>query len=228
MSVSGQRIPHPRMRERASVAYSPVRIFGHLHKCTYEFRRLTNEQPILSEAINGGHRPAELTVELPNDRAARAILGHGVARNGETQVGLVEGPTRFATEIGERYVMVCHRRLSVWKSEWRSQYGIACEFHPGQKMRYLIASDAEDYFQHRNPPHLLAEAGVEARTGVLDKSKMKGRCVCDLLNMGWSFEIRICAGNALSIDNADCLRGEGSTFWILQAAITDVPTGVHV
>ena len=79
--------------------------------------------------------------------------------------------------------------------------GYACEIHPCEKMRDLIAPDSERDFQYMSPPYPLTETGVETRTCMLDVSKVKNSGIRDGLNVVRTVTIRVCARNGLAIDN---------------------------
>ena len=147
---------------------------------------------------------------------------------GKLRFGLVEGSTWSAAAIWDRWDMACRRRLSVGKTEWRPLDGVACEIHPRQEMRNLIASDGKRDLQNRSSPHFLAEAGVETPTCVLNVPEVKSGGVRDGLNVTWTVKIRVDARNGLSIDYEERLREGCSKGRILQAAIAEVPTGVDV
>ena len=85
-----------------------------------------------------------------------------VARLGYDQVGLQRLRLVFS-EIDKRYPIVGQRSR------------IACLIVPNLKMHYLGSADTNGDFQYFRAGYLLAESGVEAGAGLLNKSKVKSR-----------------------------------------------------
>src|SRR6202051_1236209 len=162
-----------------------VRVVGQIQQQFGKLWRLTCEELICNEPVDGAYGINLPWRRRPDHRAKWEIRTNEFARNREDQVRLEELIGRHV-EVRKR--QTAHRIAQ--RSDWRL-HPVARKINPLQEVADLVATNAECDVEDLGAGYFSAERRIQARTSLFNETEVEGSGVGNRLDVGCGAKIRV-------------------------------------